>query len=168
MTNVKYLAIGVRLFAIALAVSAIKNSYYFIQAVIENFGGFNHWPSWFITSVIVPIAFTVILWRFPLLVSHKIIKPELDDKLNPLTVQAFVQVMVAGLGLYFLFYAMVDVIYYLTLFWLSNQPADPDAFMYMNSDTKANIVATAIELLVSAFILFKCRSISVWMMRIGR
>ena len=168
MTTVKYVAIGVRLFAIALAVSAIKNSYYFIQAVIERFEGFDHWPSLFITSVVLPVVIAALLWRFPLLVSKNIVKDELDNEINPLTVQSFVQLMVVGIGFYFLFEAISDVIYYLSLLVLSSNPFDPDAALYMNSDTKANMAATVIELFLSAFILFKCRSISVWMMRIGR
>ena len=109
-----------------------------------------------------------LLWRFPLLVSKNIVKDELDNEINPLTVQSFVQLMVAGIGFYFLFEAISDVIYYLSLLVLSSNPFDPDAALYMNSDTKANMAATVIELFLSAFILLKCRSISVWMMRIGR
>jgi hypothetical protein len=104
----------VRLFAIALLIYGIGRLELAasILAYNENVVG----PSLFfsLSSSIVPILISIMLWHFPLTVAKKILPPSSEAPTN-ISPHAFLTVIVIGIGIYTLYYAIVDSVFWLTL-----------------------------------------------------
>ena len=90
---------------------------------------------------------------FPITISKKIIKPELDFEIEPINYQSFLTVFILAIGLFLTFYVISDIVYWLTYSnMVSSGELDPDA--------KAAIVTTAIEAIVAFALLCKAKTIA--------
>lgn len=157
-----YLSIFVRLFAIALFIFAIQQSSYLFQLII--FGGIQGFQASVVQiflSVFVPLLVSLALWFFPVIAAKSILKPEIDQNIEPTDKLSIFFVIVSSIGLYVTYYALVDVTYYFTLWQISSSPdAYGNYHDLFTPDLKANIWATALEFAMGLLLIFKGKSIA--------
>lgn len=168
MKSSHYLAIAVRLFSIVLFVYSLRQSSLLVEYLVnDSINGMEASLFFISVSTLAPLFVAILLWYFPVSVARSILKPEIDQKLEPIRPQSVLTVLVLALGLYAFYYAVVESIYWLTLWHLSERSIFSEAPLYLTVENKANMVATAIELFASIIILFKARSISCRMLNLA-
>lgn len=157
-----YLAIFVRLFAIALFIFAIQQSSYLLQLIIfGEIQGYQAPVFQIFLSLFIPLSISLILWFFPVIAAKSILKPEIDQNIEPTDKVSIFFVAISAIGLYVTYYALVDVTYYFTLWQISSSPDTygnyDDLF---TPDLKANIWATVLEFAMGLLLIFKGKSIA--------
>ena len=161
MKSSHYLAIVVKLFSIALALFAIRQSALFIEAMITgSISNMPVSPYYMAATSIVPLFIAVILWCFPICISKSILSSELDKEVKPIHLQTFLAIIISSIGIYTCFYAIVDTVYWLVAWFLANNEGYRETTLHLNYENNANMVATAIELAVSIFLIFKSTSLA--------
>lgn len=156
-----YLAIGIRLFSVALCLYTLQQSSILIEVLIS--GGINGVETsilFVLSTTVLPILAAAMLWCFPLTLSRSILKPEVDQPVECLSAQSVLTVLILAIGLYTMFYAVIDSIYWTTLWHMSSESQHSSAPIQLSEESKANMLATAIELTASIAILLKARSLS--------
>ncbi|MGH1487373.1 MAG: hypothetical protein ACRBCI_14255 [Cellvibrionaceae bacterium] len=157
-----YLAIFVRLFAVALFILTIKQSSYFFQWIFfDGIEGIEAPIFQIILSIIMPLFISIILWFFPVIVAKSILKPEINQNIEPTDKMSIFFVAISIIGLFTTFYALIDTFYYFTLWQVVNSPDNyNDIYRFFPADVKANIWATGIELLLGLLLIFKSKTIA--------
>lgn len=168
MKPTHYFAILVRLFAIALAIYAVRQSSFLIE-VLKN-GGVQGYelPSAFAwVPTLVPLLVSLFLWFFPMTVSRWVVRPELDQSFEPVGAKGLLTVIVLGIGLYVLYFAVSDAVYWLTL-WQMSHDNYSDSTLYLGSDSKAAMVTKVIELIIAVALVARARTVSDAMLKLTR
>lgn len=157
-----YLAVFIRFFAIGLFLFAVDQSHFLIQLIV--FGETENYPIPIVLvflSVFLPLFFSLVLWLFPVLISKGIVKPEMDQPIDPENKISIFFVMIVVLGLYLTFNALVDAVYYLTLWQLTGASGLYGSFNDgFSPETKANMYATAVELGLGFVLIFKSKRVA--------
>lgn len=169
MKSSHYLAIAVRLFSIVLFIYALRQSTMLIE-VFTN-GSINDIPvsiMFMLVTSIFPLVIAILLWYFPLSVSRSILKPDIDQPIEAMNAQSILTVLVLAIGLYVLYFAASDSIYWATLWHMSSQSNYSEAPLYLGGDNKANMVTTAVELAASIAIILKARTLSSRMLQVAK
>ncbi len=162
----QYLAIAVRIFSILLFLYGVRQSSFVIGLIGDGDTGVTASWAFAITSALLPIVVSIVLWCFPCAVANAIVKPEINDPIEPMGAQSVLTVLVLAIGLYALYYAIIDAVYWATLWQMAERSGDMEASFYLGPENKANMVATAVELFISVVILMKARSVAHRMLRI--
>ncbi len=156
-----YLAILIRLFAIGLFIFSISQSSYFFYSIVFGVGqGFEISALQIFMSFFLPFVISVVLWFFPVIVAKSILKPEIDQAIKPINKDGISFLIIATLGLYVTFYALVDTVYYFSL-WQISELSDGYGTIrnFFPPDVKANIWATLIELVLGVLLILKSKTI---------
>ncbi|MDH5434894.1 MAG: hypothetical protein OEY19_13200 [Gammaproteobacteria bacterium] len=159
-----YLAIVVRLFAIVLTIMIIRSAilYYPSLISIENESvGFTFYE--YLLASIFPLFVALILWFFPIMVSKKILKPELDQSIEPISPHSFFSVIIISIGVYYLFYSISDAIYWLSVFFVFSHGVDFS--MWSSQDSSANVIATIAEFIMSMILIIRGKTIAFYLMK---
>jgi hypothetical protein len=152
-----YLAIAVRLFAVFLATYVIGTVVNTVQYILYDVGV----PVGIMSIVAVTqLIFAIFLWFFPLTIAKGVIKPELDYEIEPLKTHSILVVLLLSLGVYLGFNAVVDAVYWISLEFMSPLRDTTINIQGLSEDSKANIIATAVELILAYAIIFKSRVIA--------
>ena len=166
MKGSHYLALFVRLFAIAMALFFLDRVVVLAYSLGEPSQHFSIHDVFSLVSAIFPLFVSLILWQFPLLVSRTILKSEMDgdvDGSKP-TPADMLAVIVAGIGLYTLYYAVVDAVYWGALWAYTEEQKHVGQLFDINADRKANMLATGVELVAALVLLVKARVVASWIM----
>ncbi|WP_049630494.1 hypothetical protein [Cellvibrio sp. pealriver] len=167
MKSTHYLAIAVRLFSVILFLYGVKNSS-FIFSLIFDLGNqipISTW-SFAIASTVLPVVAASFLWMFPMLIANALIKPEMDQLVEPISVKSALAVLVSVIGLFFLFNGIIDSVYWMTLWKLANShDSGVVGNFHFGSENISSMVATGVELLLSAFLILKSRACAYHMLR---
>ncbi len=133
-------------------------------------GDYTRTVSWAfaITSSVFPMVVASLLWLFPMMASSYILKPEMDKPIEPMNSQAVLTVLVLAIGLYFLYYAISDSIYWLTFWKIAERSQEHIGSLYLGAENEASMIATAVELVISIVLLVKARTIASRMLRIAQ
>lgn len=160
MKPTHYFAIMVRLFAIALAIYAIRQSSLLFE-VLRSGGiqGYELSAAYAWVTVLCPLIVSILLWFFPMTVSASIIRSELDQPFEAVNAASILTVLVLAIGLYVLYIAISGTVYWLTL-WQMSHGSYSDAALYLGVDSKANMIATGIELILAVFLVARARIVS--------
>lgn len=163
-----YLALGVRIFSIALFLYGLRQSASFVELITEGRDGLRVSVVFAISIVVVPILASIYLWTFPLLVAKFILKTEIDQPIQPIDARSMLTVLILAIALYFLYNAIIDSFYWATIWQMaqSNHVSDPS--FYLESKQKANMVATGLELVASMSLLVKARSLAGHILRLTK
>lgn len=153
-----FLAITVRIFSIVLALYGIRQSSFLIELIGGGLNGYAVSWAFASASTALPILVAILLWYFPVSVAKSIIKDEIDQPIKPIKPQSILTVLIASIAFYFMFYAIVDSVYWATLWHMAERSYGTQAPLYLNDENKANMIATAIELFASFLILIRARS----------
>lgn len=92
-----------------------------------------------------------------MLVASTIINPELDQPLKPVDAQFFLTALILVVGFYAFYSAMVDSVYGVTLWRMSD---GLDASLYVGPENKTNMVATGFDIFTSELMVMKTRSLA--------
>jgi len=161
MKSSHYLAIAVRIFSIVLFLYSLRQSSFLFQYLAEPIISERRASLLFVSaSTLVPFVIAALLWLFPVSVAKSIVKPEIDQKVEPIQPQSALTILVLVIGLFAFYYAVVDSVFWLTLWHMSERSTFSGAPLVLSMENKASMVATAIELFASVIILAKARSIS--------
>jgi len=166
MKPVDYVAIVIRFLSIALFIYGLKALGGSLQLFYEEYS--IPTASWVVSLIhtITPIALAFILWLFPNLIARKIIGDEKPES-SPLNAYSLLSVLVAALGVLTFFYAFADVWYW--AFFASMASDVPYGY---ESPFKPDIVsgmwATGIELALSLILIFKCKTIASFIIKVSR
>lgn len=157
-----YVAIFVRLFSIGLFVFAMRYLHFAVELFqLDDVQRLQFFLIQTVPNFVVPVCIGVILWRFPILVAKSIVKPEIEQEIEAVSRQGIGSIVIAAGGLFVFFYAIIDAVYYLALWQFAHSP-DIDIYIQdvFNAETRANVWATGIELILGCFITFKSKAIS--------
>jgi hypothetical protein len=148
MKTQHYLAVFIKLFALILFLYFLKEFLFVIQLGLENI--------WYeLISFSIGMVASILLWMFPLTVSKTIVKPEINKEINPIGAKEFLTLLVITLGLFTLFYAISDTVYWVLVYKIMEGEI-PSGVVAENT---ANMIATAVELLLSLLLITKSKNI---------
>jgi len=166
MKSSHYMAVAVRLFAIVLFIYSIQQSTIFLDALINGpIQGVKVSSAFILTTSITPLIIGVLLWIFPLTVARAILRGELDKPVEAVGAQSMLTVLILSIGLYTLYYAVVDSVYWLT-YW--NITSNINASMGIGAESKSNMIVTALEVVASIALVLKPRTLSYFMLSIAK
>ncbi len=151
-------ALAVRLFAIVVAIYAIRNgvsmsSFFYNQ----GWSGESYIYAGVMASLIV---ISIGLWKFPLTVARGLVKFREDKEADETSINAE-QIQVVGftiLGLYLLFGVISDLVYWGVIWFVAQR--NTDIPIEINLDQKALMVSTFFELVFVLFLLLGASMIS--------
>lgn len=167
MKPTHYLAILVRIFSILLILLALRQSSFLVGLVTGELNGLTVSVVFAISSVVIPILVAVFLWYFPMMVARKIVKSEMDQPIEAMNAQSLLTVLILAIATYYLYFAIIDAVYWAALWQMSERSYGGQAPLNLSQENKANMLATIIELLVSAILILKARTISSKMLRLA-
>ena len=150
-------ALAVRLFAIALALYAIRDGVSFFTFFLEQ--GRESVSYYYASGMLLLVVLAIILWKFPLTVARGLVKFREPGE-TELSSASDNKIQVIGfsiLGLFLLFHVVSDITYW-SVVWLVSQRST--SVPELSLDQIAQMVATAIELVFVLFLLFGARGIS--------
>jgi hypothetical protein len=143
---------------------ALRQSSFLTALVQGDLPGIDVPTPFVITTVLLPFLASVLLWFFPMIVAKSILKPELDQEIQPFSADELLTALILGISLYFLYYAIIDGVYWLTVF----QASDHSPYSQPSGEQKANMIATAIEFVVSVGLIMKARTVARSMMKFAQ
>jgi hypothetical protein len=154
MSREDIVAVAVRLFAVFLAVTAVRFAYYALTAPDLRTDGL---AVALLFTAIFPLVAATFLWVFPLSLSHKLL-PAMRTPTTPLTFesQPLMEVGCTILGLWLLAVAFSDALYWSTYLYASSRQG---AFHTPSPDDMGAIIATLGELVIGLWVLFGYRGI---------
>jgi hypothetical protein len=167
MNTSYYLAIAVRLFSIGLFLYSLQQSSLIVEVLLEgSINGAAISIFFILATSVIPMIIAILLWLFPLLVSKAIIKSEFDKRVELISIHKLLTVFVLVIGLYCFYYAITDSVYWATLWKMSTNSHYSEIPIGLSIESKANMVATGIQLLLSIMLVVKARTISSFLLRI--
>lgn len=167
MRPTHYLAIVVRLFSILLFLYGLRQSSFLIELVSGGLNGLSVSMAFAVSSVVLPLLVAAYLWYFPMMVAKSILKPEIDQPIEPMNAQSILTVLLLGIAAYYLYYAIIDAVYWATLWQMSARSQGGEAPLHLNEENKANMVAAALELFAASLIIIKARTLANKMLRLA-
>jgi len=169
MKSSHYLAIAVRLFAIALFIYGLRQLLPIIELVISgSINGMVVSPFFAVVIALIPIVFSIVLWTFPLSLSRSILKTDMDREVAPLSQDNWLVVILIGIGLYTLYYGLVDSIYWIYILHISSENAMSDVPLLMGAGDRANLVISIMEVVTSMIIILRSKTISNLILKISK
>ena len=169
MKSHHYLAIIIRLFSIVLLAYSLRQWVFAIEILINGEASGIRFPAMFaVATALIPMLFAILLWKFPLTISKTIVSDEYNQEIKPLNAQSFLAVLIISLGVYFLFYAVIDSIYWLTIYKATQVGTSSGASIGLSEDNTANMVATAVELILAFVLIAKAKTISFHLVRFSQ
>ena len=151
------LVLVVRLFAIAIAIQALKTMVNLVVFLKTSDSSFT--STAYIGTVVSLILLSIVLWKFPILIARKIANfPPVDEnEVNSIDSEKLLQTGLIILGVYFLYYVISDLIYW-SYFWITSM-RDPDIAIELTLEHKSSIATTFIELAVALVLIFGTKMI---------
>lgn len=169
MKSSHYLAIAVRLFAIVLFIFSLRQSTSLVEVFLsDSINGMPVSTLFIAGTVLIPLIVSLLLWFFPLSVSKSILKPEIDLPIEPINSTIILTVFVLAIGLYVFYYAFVDLVYWAVLWNMESHSQYSMAPLSLTEDNKANMVATALELVISIGLILKAKTLASNMLRFAK
>ncbi|MBL4882835.1 MAG: hypothetical protein JKX82_16280 [Oleispira sp.] len=163
MRSSHYLAIAVRIFALMLFIYGLRQMFPVLELfLLGTVNGMEVSPFFVIVTSIIPILFSIVLWLFPLSISASILKPEMDLDVVPLSQGDWLVVLLIGLGLYTLYLAISDSIFWLYLLHISSLS---NSSLEMRVEDKANLVISLLEVTVSIFLILKAKTMATFILK---
>lgn len=150
-------AVAVRLFAIVVAIFALRNG--------VSSGPYFYQQGWHITSyayislMALLVLFAVYLWFFPLSVTNKLLSFKKKDEVEDQTV-SYEQIQFVAftiLGIYLLFHVVSDIVYWAVIFTVSMR--DSNIPVEISLDQKGQMFATVIEFIFVIYLLLGANGI---------
>lgn len=164
----QYLAIAVRLFSIMLFITGLRQLMPLIELMISGtVSGMAVSYFFAVAMSLIPILFSLFLWFFPISISASIIKQDMEKEIVPLSQVSWLVVILIGIGLYTLYYAISDSLSWLYYWHMSTQSSFEQPMMELRGEDKANMFITFLELVASLFLVFKAKTLSHYLLKVS-
>lgn len=162
-----YLAIIVRLFAVFLFLFSLKQTGLLFESALYGIVHGMTVSAWvpFLSSIPWFVA-SAILWIFPLSISKKLVPADASESPENISPVAILSILLSAMSVYFLYYAIIDVLYWIT-YWQVIQQPEYGSLASMSAEHKANIAATALEMFASLVLLFNSKRVATWLRSVG-
>lgn len=159
MTKRELLTVAIRLFAIGLALSIVRSipgtALAFESSQVEPSAG----PWLVAASYALAVAVALICWRFPLAVAALLLpKADASVELVPWSQQSAVETGTIIIGVFYLYYAASDLVYWMA-FWVAYTNYE-DAIAPISPDQWASIVTTVFEVVLAVGLVLGARRIA--------
>ena len=157
----------IRLFAIALLIYGVGRMEYIVN--LATYSNSNLGPSTFfaITSSILPILISIILWFFPITVAGKIL-PFTEDKEIVTNSHTILTTLVLAIGVYTFYNAIVDSMFWVTYANVFVRDEFGNISKVLSNQDKANIIVTILEFILALVLLARAKTISSLLMKFTR
>lgn len=160
-----YFAVGLKIFSVVLFVYGLK----YFPNVIEAFkygtlAGVTVSEKFFLINLIVIWLTAIILWTFPVVLAKMFLRSQLDLPVEPIGTPMVMAVFIAAIGLYFFVNGIIDLSYWAIYWHMFNNTLSVEP----NIDSKANTIATILQLLVSLLLILKCRTVSSYINKVAQ
>ena len=167
MNSTYYFGVMVRLFAIALFIYGIGRLE--LAATFQGYGEDSYSPSFFfsLSSSIIPILISIVLWFFPLTVARKIL-PSTDETKSDVSPHSLLTVIVLGIGIYMLYFAILDGVFWLMFANVFVKDELGGISKALSNEDKSNIVVTVIEFVLALVLIARAKTIASAMIRFSR
>lgn len=167
MKPVDYVAIVIRFLAIFLVLYSLVALEKFVAIFSYSTDAYSPNAGVALLNVVIPVLIAVVLWMFPNLVARKITGKE-SQTVSPLNAHSTLSVLIAAIGVFTFFYAFADAWYWIILSSMMEKvnPSNPDVTFL--SDTTAQMWVTGIELVLSLILIFKCKTIANFIIKVSR
>lgn len=152
MTPQQFIAVGIRLAAIGMALASLKYVISIPVALaryesLSDKAAYSYW----IGAIYFGVA--VLLWFFPMSLAHKIApRTQFDNHVNLQGLEA-ARVGCALIGLWFLFNGASDLVW--LLFRALLVTGDQSGFQTLAADTKVNIAVSLFEAVFAVILIFR-------------
>ena len=166
----QYLAIGFRLLAIVVFIYALRQlAMAFAVAFTDSYAGIPASSGVFLVLGLIPLLVAILLWAFPVTIAKKVIPAESEVSVVPEKTFSILVALVLTVGLYTIFYAAVDLVYWVTYaHLLASSPESYDRASDAFQENKASMLATAFEFMVSLFIILRAKFIASFLYRVAQ
>jgi len=157
------------LFALGLVVLSLRETILLIE--LWNTGGINGIEVsmlYRLLSVLSPLAIAVVIWLFPNTVASTIVPKYLDESPEPISASSSLYIVIAGIGLFVLSYALVDLAYWLTLIQLISDRTYQQGVADIIAESRAGIIATLFEITFSLVLILWSKSVSKLITRVAK
>ena len=159
-----FVAIGVRLFAIALAIYSLKS----MPGMYIYFDNENYQSAAFMFAglLVFLMLLAIFLWKFPLTVASNIIPNiENEEKKISWNEKELLTVGLILMGIFFFYNVISDAIYWLYIWNYSQSYTGME--IELNTEQKASIIATGVEFIVSIMLILGAKGVSstIWHLR---
>ena len=150
----EFVAIGLRVFAIALFLFALNQ---FVTVALLASSISEDIPRGVIflgiATVVVPVVVAILIWRFPLTVAKTIVPTPSNQSLDALDKNDLFVGATIILGLYVLAFGLVDLIYWITRFKIISDVNTQGLSSADNLETTANFYATLVEIGIGVWLI---------------
>lgn len=164
-----YLAIAVRLFAIVLFLYALRQSTMLVQVLFNgDVNGANVSALMIFATSFCPLVIAMLLWYFPSSVANSILKPEMNQTIEPMSARSTLTVIILAVGLFAFYSAAVDAVYWLIAWNMTERNHYSGMLADLSGEQKASMITTAIELVTSIAIILKAKSLSYRMLHLAK
>ncbi len=164
VSAIQVVAVIVRLFAIALFVYAIRQlpdlvTYYVIDSDRSTGVPF-YGTRVFVLSltIFLCLVISLLLWFFPLTIAQKLLPNMDDEEGRKWDKDTLLSIAFIVLGVYFYYYALVDLLYWGMMLILSIRHFD--LIGPLEVENWVNIVLTFVELFLATMLVFRSRGIA--------
>lgn len=159
MQTYQYLAIGFRLLSIVFFIYSLKQVALFIAVLFtDTYAGMPASPFFFLAMAAIPLIVAAVLWVFPAKIAKKVVPSTSQVTVVPEKKFSIFVALLLTFGLIVLFYAIVDVIYWITyLHLLTSNLETYELAADVTQNDKANMLATAFELVAALFIISRAK-----------
>jgi hypothetical protein len=152
-----YVAIGVRLVAILFFFKAVREFVGVFQFFYQGSPYGNDASVWPVLVVaLTSWAFVFILWFSAQGIGRLMASGGIDAKPEKMPPVSLLSVFVAAIGLFVFWYGMVDALYYISVIIMGQELG----VARMSIEIKANMLATAFEVISGAFLVLKARTVA--------
>ena len=157
MKGSQYLALFVRLFSIALVVYVARELIMVWNTIREGeISGIPISPIFMSFTLIVPLCIALLLWMFPTYISRRIFRNEMDGVVSPLAPIDLLGVIIAGVGVFYLYYSFMDAAYWIVFAHMAANSYEFD----LDPQSKIDIGVTILEFVVALALILKAKSIA--------
>ncbi len=163
-----YLSIIVRLFSVFLFLYALGQTGLIVEAALHGTIKGIVVSAWLPAFLSIPwLVVSAILWFFPMSIAKKIVPLESDTTPSNLSPISILAVLLTAMSVYFLYYAVVDTLYWIT-FWNMLQHSSNGGYpIELNPENKATMYSNALELFSALVILFNSKRIAARLHSVG-
>ena len=92
----------------------------------------------------------------------------MDRDVLPLTQGNWLVVMLIAIGVYTLYYAVIDSVYWVYVSHMSAKSTLTDTPYLMRAEDTANLILSIIEVVISALLILKAKTISVFLLKVSK
>jgi hypothetical protein len=147
-------AIAARIFAICLFLYALRSFSGFVRDIgPASTQNLTVSLFYFISIVFIPVVIAAIIWRFPLTIAKAFLPAIKTEEVRITDSNAFLPAALIVLGIYVLTYAIPDLLYYITIFYMIARGRSAGMLIESPHESIANFIVTVLEIMIAFWLI---------------